>query len=130
MYARLDLNLQKQFDSKYALALWELCADYLGASREYGETPFIPLETYRKLMGIKEDGYPQFKEFNRCAVKEPIAEINRVSDFQVTVDYQRQGRKVTALKFKMRRVALLPEPPKSKESCSLNWTICPWSSRN
>jgi Initiator Replication protein len=29
MYARLDLDLQKQFDSKYALALWELCTDYL-----------------------------------------------------------------------------------------------------
>jgi len=91
VYARLDLNLQKQFESKYALALWELCADYLGASREYGETPFIALETYRKLMGIKEGGYPKFKEFNRCAVKEPVTEINRISDFQVSVDYQLTG---------------------------------------
>src|SRR5919199_3849902 len=114
VYARLDLNLQKQFASKYALALWELCADYLGASREYGETPFIELDTYRALMGIKEGGYPKFKEFNRCAVKEPVAEINSISDFQVSVDYLRQGRKVTALKFKMRRVALLPEPNKAQ----------------
>ena len=112
VYARLDLNLQKQFESKYALALWELCADYLGASREYGETPFIELGDFRKLMGIKEGGYPKFKEFNRCAVKEPIAEINRISDFQVIVDYQREHRRVTALKFKMRRVASLPEPNK------------------
>ena len=89
-------------------------ADYLGASREYGETPFIELDTYRALMGIKEGGYPQFKEFNRCAVKEPVAEINSISDFQVNVDYLRQGRKVTALKFKMRRVALLPEPNKEQ----------------
>src|SRR4029453_8973581 len=110
VYARLDLNLQNQFESKYALALWELCADYLGATREYGETPFIELGDFRKLMGIKEGGYPKFKEFNRCAVKEPIAEINRISDFQVIVDYQRERRKVTALKFKMRRVASLPEP--------------------
>jgi hypothetical protein len=114
VYARLDLNLQKQFASKYALALWELCADYLGASREYGETPFIELDTYRALMGIKAGGYPKFKEFNRCAVKEPVAEINSISDFQVSVDYLRQGRKVTALKFKMRRVALLPEPNKEQ----------------
>ena len=114
VYARLDLNLQKQFESKYALALWELCADYPGASREYGETPFIELDTYRALMGIKEGGYPKFKEFNRCAVKEPVAEINSISDFQVSVDYLRQGRKVTALKFKMRRVALLPEPNKEQ----------------
>src|SRR6266436_5453871 len=114
VYARLDLNLQKQFESKYALALWELCADYLGATRAYGETPFIELKKYRQLMGIKEGGYPKFKEFNRCAVKEPVAEINRISDFQVSVDYQRERRKVTALKFKMRRVALLPEPNKEQ----------------
>jgi len=39
-----------------------------------------------------------------------MEEINHISGFRVTVDYQRQGRKVTALKFKMRRVVLLPEP--------------------
>ena len=65
-------------------------------------------------MGIKEGGYPKFKEFNRCAVKEPIAEINRISDFQVIVDYQREHRRVTALKFKMRRVASLSEPNKKQ----------------
>ncbi len=110
MYARLDLDLQKQFDSKYALALWELCTDYLGSGREYGETPFIPLETFRKLMGITEGMYPEFMRLNEKVIKPAIIEVNRVSDFQVTLDCQRQGRKVIALKFKMRRVAMLPEP--------------------
>jgi hypothetical protein len=110
MYARLDLDLQKQFDSKYALALWELCTDYLGSGREYGETPFIPLETFRKLMGITGGMYPEFMRLNEKVIKPAIIEVNRVSDFQVTMDCQRQGRKVIALKFKMRRVAMLPEP--------------------
>lgn len=110
MYARLDLDLQKQFDSKYALALWELCTDYLGSGREYGETPFIPLETFRKLMGIADGMYPLFMRLNEKVIKPAIVEVNRVSDFRVTMDCQRQGRKVTALKFKMRRVARLPEP--------------------
>jgi Initiator Replication protein len=109
MYARLDLNMQKQFDSKHALALWELCCDYLGSGRDYGETPFIPLAEYRKLMGIADDMYPLFKLLNKRVIKEPVSEINRVSDFLVSVAYQKQGRKVTALKFKIRRVALLPE---------------------
>jgi Initiator Replication protein len=108
MYARLDLNMQKQFDSKHALALWELCADYLGSSRDYGESPFIPLAEYRKLMGIADAMYPLFKLFNQRIIKEPIAEINRVSDFLVSVTYQRSGRKVTALKFKIRRATTLP----------------------
>jgi hypothetical protein len=110
MYARLDLNLQKQFNSKYSLALWELCTDYLGSGREYGETPFIPLEAFRKLMGVTETMYPAFMNFNQKILKPAVDEINNVSDFRVVVDYQRRGRKVMALKFKMRRVTLLPEP--------------------
>jgi Initiator Replication protein len=109
MYARLDLNLQKQFNSKYSLALWELCTDYLGSGREYGETPFIPIDTFRKLMGVTEKMYPAFMNFNQKVIKPAVDEINTVSDFRVAVDYQRQGRKVRALKFKMRRVTLLPE---------------------
>jgi hypothetical protein len=108
MYARLDLNMQKQFASKHALALWELCADYLGSGRDYGESPFILLAEYRTLMGIADDMYPLFKLFNQRIIKEPIAEINRVSDFLISVTYQRSGRKVTALKFKIRRVTTLP----------------------
>ena len=57
VYARLDLNLQKQFASKYALALW----NYVRITWEQAgsmKTPFIELDTYRALMGIKEGGYP------------------------------------------------------------------------
>lgn len=109
MYARLSLSMQNKFESKHAQALWELSADYLGSGREYGETPFIPLETFRKLMGIPERMYPEFMRLNEKVIKPAISEINRVCDFQVKVDYQRQGRKVIALKFKIWRVALLSE---------------------
>jgi hypothetical protein len=108
MYARLDLDLQRQFDSKYGLALWELCADYLGAGREYGETPFIPIDGFRRLMGVAETAYASFKRLKDKVLNPAMAEVNGVSDFRVSVDYQRESRKITALKFKMRRVALLP----------------------
>ena len=109
MYARLDLSLQNKFQSKHAQALWESCADYLGNGREYGETPYIPIDELRKLLGQAQSQYTQeFKIFNRASIKPAVAEINRVSDFRVTVEYQRQGRKMMALKFKIRRVAMLP----------------------
>ena len=108
MYARLDLRLQNRFSSKHAQALWELCVDYLGAGREYGETPFIPLAQFKRLMGIQEDTYPLYKLFNQRVLKGAIDEINQVSDLKVTVGQQRQGRKVTALKFKIRRALMLP----------------------
>jgi hypothetical protein len=114
MYARVCLSLQNRFDSKHALALWELCIDYLGAERDYGETPFISLDHFRELMGITEGMYPTFKRLSEKVINPAIAEINRLSDFRVTVDYQRQSRKIVALKFKIRRVVLLPEPSKGQ----------------
>ena len=116
MYARLDLDLQKQFASQYSLALWELCTDALGSGRDYGETRFIEIETFRKLMGIAEGMYPEFMRLNEKVIKPAILEVNRVSDFHVTMECKRQGRKVIALKFKMRRVAMLPEPHNVQET--------------
>ena len=110
MYARISLVLQNRFKSKHSLRLWQVLLDYLGAKRHYGESPVIPLATYRKLMGLGKDDYPKFRDLNQRLIKEPIDEINEVSDFHVTVDYQTKGRKVTALKFKIRRMELLPEP--------------------
>jgi hypothetical protein len=110
MYARLDLDMQKRFKSKYSLALWELCIDYLGAKRDCGETPWVPLEKFRELMGIAEGQYSLYKLFSQRVLTPALDEINEVSDFRVTVEYQHHGRKITALKFKMRRVAMLPEP--------------------
>lgn len=111
MYARLCLSLQNKFASKHALALWELCTDYLGSKRDYGETPWITLEDFRKLMGIEDSPYYAafFKKLNQQVLTPAIAEIHRVSDFQVTVDYQRHGRKVIALKFQIRRVVMAPD---------------------
>jgi len=110
MYARLDLGLQRQFESKYALALWELCADSLGSKRDYGETRWIALEDFRRLMGLEKGAYQDFRDLSKRVISAAVAEVNRVSDFLLTVNYQRKGRKITALKFKMQRVALLPEP--------------------
>ena len=57
MYARISLELQNQFTSKHTLALFELFQDYFDESRQFGETPFIDIDTFRKLMGIG-DKYP------------------------------------------------------------------------
>ena len=110
MYARINLSMQNKFASKYAQTLWEVCVDYLDAARGVGETPFMTLEQYRDLMGVAEGLYPQFKRLNERAIKDPVAEINRLTDFRVEVVYQRTRRRVSALKFKVRRDATLPSP--------------------
>ena len=112
MYARLSLLVQNRFESKHALTLWELCVYYLGAKRDCGETPWIDIDAFRKIMGIEDSHYyaALFKKLKQKVITPALTEINRLSDFSVTVEYQHKGRRVTALKFKMRRVFLLPGP--------------------
>ena len=107
VYARISLSLQNEFTSKHALALYELFVDYLDEARNYGETPFILLPHFRKLMGIPDDSYAEFKKLNTRVIKEPIEEINDRTDLNVAVEYQRKNRKIVALKFKIRRHFLL-----------------------
>lgn len=110
MYARISLSMQNKFNSKHAQALWELCVDYLNETKNYGETPFISLESYRVLMGVAVDMYPEFKRLNTRVIRDPITEINKFTDFQVEPEYRKEGKKVTAVKFRVRRMLELPKP--------------------
>ena len=108
MYTRLNLSLQNQFRSQYALVLWEICFDYYDSKREQGETPFIPLEVFRELMGVEGDEYVLFKAFNRKVVKVAIEEINTLTEYHVEVEYKRIGRKIAELKFHIAKVKQVP----------------------
>jgi Initiator Replication protein len=110
MYARISLSMQNRFESKYALALWELCVDFLDVSRNSGETRFIPLEDFMDLMGVDRGGYAkEFKVLRRFVITPAIKEINKVTDFHVEEEYRRQNRKFIAIKFKVKREVFLPQ---------------------
>ena len=108
VYAKLNLRLQNQFTSKYALVLWEVCFDYFDADRQEGETAFIPLETYRELMGVEADEYTTFKSLNQWVIKPAIKEINDLTDYHVKVEQKRIGRRIGELKFRITKVKALP----------------------
>ena len=108
IYSKLNLRLQNRFKSQYALILWEVCFDYFDTDRSQGETPFIPLETFKELMGLDETDYPVFKVLSRDVIKSAIKEINTLTDYHVEVEHKRMGRKVAELKFRITRVKQLP----------------------
>ena len=108
IYSKLNLRLQNRFKGQYALILWEICFDYFDADRDQGETPFIPLETFRELLGIEGDEYPAFSIFNRAVIKPAIKEINNLTDYHVEVEPKRIGRRIAELKFRINKVKQLP----------------------
>ena len=108
MYTKLNLRLQNEFKSQYALILWEICFDYFDVNRGRGETPFIPLEKFRELMGLDSDEYRTFKALNQKIIKPAIIEINDLTDYFVEVEQKRFARKVAELKFRIIKVKQLP----------------------
>ena len=109
IYTKLNLRLQNQFTSRYALILWEVCFDYFDTARNEGETPFIPLEKFRELMGMARDEYPAFKALNQWVIKPAIEEINEFTNFFVEVEQKRQGRSIAFLKFRISRLKQLDD---------------------
>ena len=108
IYTKLNLRLQNRFTSRYALVLWEVCFDYFDTERDQGETPFIPLEVFKELMGLEKDEYPIFKELNRNVIKPAIKEINDLTDYHVEVEHKRLGRRIAELKFRITKVNQIP----------------------
>lgn len=108
IYTKLNLSLQNQFTSRYALVLWEICFDYFDLSRNEGETPFIPIETFRELMGLEKGEYSLFKVLNRDVIKPAIKEINTLTNFLIEAESKRIGRRIGELKFKISRLKELP----------------------
>ena len=108
IYTKLNLRLQNKFKGQYALILWEVCFDYFDTNRGEGETPSIPLQTFRELMGIEADEYRTFKALNQRVIKPAINEINELTNYFVEVEHKRIGRKVAELKFRITKVKQLP----------------------
>lgn len=100
VYARIDLAIQRNFRTKYALILYELACDHYIAATSKGHTPFIELRDLRKLLGCAEDkSYDNFFEFNRYVLKKAVKEINEKSDLQIEMKQKKRGKNVVAIQF-------------------------------
>ena len=120
IYTKLNLRLRNQFMSRYALNLWEVCFDHFDIAQNQGETPFIPLDTFKELMGIALDDYPTFKTLNQRVIKPAIKEINELTNFFVEIEHKRIGRKIGEMKFKISRLKEPPSVEPVQETVSLD----------
>jgi hypothetical protein len=106
IFARLNLIIQRQFDSKYSLALWEYATGQIalsGVTSESMLTPWVDLDDLHKLLGSCDSQYPErYKKFNQDILKPAISEVNRVSDIEITnTEQKREKRKIVALRFEI-----------------------------
>jgi len=96
----------KLFSSKYSLCLYEIFIDYINI----GQTPIIPLQDFRKLMGIEENKYTEFKRLSTRVIKPALKELSSIAGYKVEVKYHKQNRKVIAIKFHFSEVLKAQKP--------------------
>lgn len=118
IYARINILTVSQFDSRYALALYENLARYRPNQGKgfSGGSPKWAMEEFREIMGIGDNQY--YKAFYRLDQKiltPAIKEINAVSDLLVKVEKIKKGRSIVALKFHIednlqQNLGFIPEP--------------------
>jgi hypothetical protein len=95
MYATINIGVQRCFEGSYALTLYENCIRY----KAVGSTGWLELERFRRIMGADAALYDDFRRLNERVIKPSLKEINRVSDIQLAPEFQKQGRKVSAVRF-------------------------------
>jgi plasmid replication initiation protein len=95
IYATINIGVQRRFEGSYALTLYENCLRY----KVVGSTGWWELNRFKKIVGATAAMYDEFKYLKRDVIMKPVEEINRISDIQLVPEFQKQGRKVTAVRF-------------------------------
>lgn len=103
IYARYFLEMMLAFKCRYAYVLYETCCDYTwnrdGDRKNVVETPWVPLETFRANFGVPEGTYARFAELRRNVLDPAFAEVNEISEFEVSYELRRLGRSYSHVKF-------------------------------
>ncbi|KNH04788.1 Protein involved in initiation of plasmid replication [Candidatus Burkholderia brachyanthoides] len=97
VYLLINVGMQKRFNGRFGLALWENCLRF----KRTGSTGWIPVEVWRKLLNAEANVYDTFKHFNRDVINRAVTEVNAVSNILVEPEYQRESRKITKIRFKV-----------------------------
>lgn len=97
IYGKINIGLVSQFKSGYGLALYENCIRYKGLA----QTPWFPIEAFRKLMGVFDDKYQAFKDFKKRVLDVGVNEVNTISPIRIVPEIERVNQKVTKIRFKL-----------------------------
>lgn len=105
IYASINMEVQRQFRSGHALALYENCYRF----KKVGSTGWWPIQTFRRLLGVGEsEYYKSFKHLNAKIIKPVTKEINTHSDIEIEAEFKKSGRSISEIRFLIRPNAQMP----------------------
>jgi plasmid replication initiation protein len=118
-YTRFFLEVQRKLSSYQALALYENTARF----KRVKSTGWVDVDTWRELLGVADmPSYSNFKVFNSRVIKRAVQDINKFSDISLIPEYKREARRITKIRFKIKRNSqpnLFGEPPEDDDDDNL-----------
>lgn len=112
-FTKYSLSIITQFQSTYAIRIYTLLKQY----EKIGYREF-ELEELRGILGIKPSEYKEFKRFRQWVINQAQKEFSEKlksggykSDINFDLETIRTGRKITGLKFKIKKQAYQEELP-------------------
>lgn len=94
-FTQFGLQDCAQFRSFYTIRLYEMMMQYKSTGWRK-----IEVEQYRKIMGLEKKQYKVFADLKKRCIDPAMNEINEKSDYKITCDYLKKGRKINTLYFK------------------------------
>lgn len=95
IYATINIGVQRRFAGNYSLTLYENCLRY----KDVGSTGWWDVAKFRKIMSAENSAYDEFKYLKRDVIAKAVEEVNKVSDIQLDVEYRKEGRRVSEIRF-------------------------------
>lgn len=93
-WARLKSEVMYLLRSKYSLRLYEMVERRINLSSQ-SET--FSVTEFRSVLGVPDNKLPRFSDFNKHALRPALAEINQLTDYEVSVAAIMRGRTVDKL---------------------------------
>src|SRR3954451_25202063 len=101
IFARLQKEVMFALSSKYALALYEMIQKRGNLTSRCSEE--LELGELRELLGIPKGKLPLWGNLYQRALEPAMKEVSALSDFEVSIEPLKNGRKVTGVRLGWRR---------------------------
>lgn len=110
IYGSVDIDTQSQFESKHSLSAYEILTTLINRNKK---NRIVPLDIFRKIFSVNEK-YPSVRELTRNVITPSIEEINDRTDFLISIDAIKQGRKIIAFDISAGNKKKIPEEDSSQ----------------
>ena len=104
-WTRINLAIQRDFSSAYALILYENCVRF----KDIKTTGLWDIDDFRRLLGVDDvPSYQEFKVLNARIIKPAVQEVNRHSDIIIKPYFTKNGRRIASVRFTIQENKQVP----------------------